>query len=151
MCNFYIMYWVDGDHLLKDNVCYTQGPPNWYFDRFKPRIGDIRLKEEDVPSTASDVPPAQVEELEMMEKSGGMHAMHGNKQQDHSKMDHSKMDHAQMAQETDGEEIKTNSKFTNEIVKLLRAYEERYRRMEEYERLERAQAAKRLMNEIDLN
>ena len=31
MCNFYMMYWVDGDKLLEDNVCTSPGPPNYYF------------------------------------------------------------------------------------------------------------------------
>ncbi len=31
MCNFYMMYWVDGDQLLEDNVCASPGPPNYYF------------------------------------------------------------------------------------------------------------------------
>jgi len=33
MCNFYMMYWVDGDQLLDDSVCYSAGPPNYYFRR----------------------------------------------------------------------------------------------------------------------
>ncbi len=31
MCNFYIMYWVDGDQLLDDAVCHSEGPPYYYF------------------------------------------------------------------------------------------------------------------------
>jgi len=31
MCNFYMMYWVDGDHLLENDVCASPGPPNYYF------------------------------------------------------------------------------------------------------------------------
>ncbi len=31
MCNFYMMYWVDGDQLLQDDVCSSPGPPNYYF------------------------------------------------------------------------------------------------------------------------
>ena len=31
MCNFYIMYWVDSDRLLDDNVCTSPGPPQYYF------------------------------------------------------------------------------------------------------------------------
>ncbi len=33
MCNFYIMYWVDGDQLLDNPVCQSVGPPNYYFRR----------------------------------------------------------------------------------------------------------------------
>jgi len=29
MCNFYIMYYVDGDQPLSDNYCFTAGPPSW--------------------------------------------------------------------------------------------------------------------------
>lgn len=31
MCNFYMMYWVDGDELLHEDVCSSPGPPNYYF------------------------------------------------------------------------------------------------------------------------
>ncbi len=31
MCNFYIMYWVDGDQLLDDPICRSVGPPYYYF------------------------------------------------------------------------------------------------------------------------
>ena len=31
MCNFYMMYWVDGDELLHDDVCTSPGPPSYYF------------------------------------------------------------------------------------------------------------------------
>ena len=31
MCNFYMMYWVDGDQLLSDDVCTSAGPPTYYF------------------------------------------------------------------------------------------------------------------------
>lgn len=29
MCNFYIMYYVDGDQTLRNNYCFTPGPPTW--------------------------------------------------------------------------------------------------------------------------
>jgi len=32
MCNFYIMYYVDGDQSLSDNYCFTAGPPSWSWD-----------------------------------------------------------------------------------------------------------------------
>jgi peptidylglycine monooxygenase len=31
MCNFYLMYWVDGDETLRDNTCYSSGPPGYYW------------------------------------------------------------------------------------------------------------------------
>jgi hypothetical protein len=33
MCNFYMMYWVEGDQLLDDSVCQSPGPPYYYFRR----------------------------------------------------------------------------------------------------------------------
>ena len=32
MCNFYIMYYVDGDQTLRDNYCFTPGPPTWTWE-----------------------------------------------------------------------------------------------------------------------
>ncbi|XP_059085874.1 peptidylglycine alpha-hydroxylating monooxygenase-like [Tigriopus californicus] len=29
MCNFYLMYWVDGGEPISPNTCFTPGPPNW--------------------------------------------------------------------------------------------------------------------------
>jgi len=34
MCNFYIMYYVDGDETLSNNYCFTAGPPSWTWDDF---------------------------------------------------------------------------------------------------------------------
>jgi peptidylglycine monooxygenase len=31
MCNFYMMYYVDGDRILSDNTCFSPGPPNYYW------------------------------------------------------------------------------------------------------------------------
>jgi len=33
MCNFYMMYWVDGDNVLSDNQCVSDGPPSYYWDK----------------------------------------------------------------------------------------------------------------------
>jgi peptidylglycine monooxygenase len=33
MCNFYMMYWVNGDKTLADSTCYSPGPPYYYWDR----------------------------------------------------------------------------------------------------------------------
>lgn len=35
MCNFYMMYYVEGDRPLDNNYCVSPGPPSWYFDQFK--------------------------------------------------------------------------------------------------------------------
>jgi len=29
MCNFYIMYWVEGDQPMKKHTCFSLGPPLW--------------------------------------------------------------------------------------------------------------------------
>jgi len=34
MCNFYIMYYVDGDDTLSNNYCFTAGPPSWSWNDF---------------------------------------------------------------------------------------------------------------------
>ncbi|KAK7116024.1 probable peptidylglycine alpha-hydroxylating monooxygenase 1 isoform X2 [Littorina saxatilis] len=51
MCNFYIMYFVDGDKLVSDSFCAKPGPPNWYFTDY----GNA-LNLEAMPETASTVP-----------------------------------------------------------------------------------------------
>jgi len=34
MCNFYIMYYIDGDATLTDHYCFTPGPPSWSWNDF---------------------------------------------------------------------------------------------------------------------
>ena len=29
MCNFYMMYYVDGERIAEENYCFTPGPPDW--------------------------------------------------------------------------------------------------------------------------
>ncbi|MCP9260924.1 Protein CBR-PGHM-1 [Dirofilaria immitis] len=31
MCNYYLMYWVLGDRILRDNICYSPGPPEYHW------------------------------------------------------------------------------------------------------------------------
>jgi peptidylglycine monooxygenase len=33
MCNFYMMYWVEGDNVLSDNTCFSPGAPNYRWGR----------------------------------------------------------------------------------------------------------------------
>jgi len=33
MCNFYLMYWVNGDRVLADNTCFSPGPPQYYWGK----------------------------------------------------------------------------------------------------------------------
>lgn len=71
MCNFYIMYYTKGD-LLESNVCFTNGPPNWFFSDFRDYEGNS-LQLSKVPSDISEVPEDQVE---LLKKEGGMNNMH---------------------------------------------------------------------------
>lgn len=75
MCNFYIMYYVKGDQLMSNNMCYTMGPPFWYFKDFKDSDGN-RLDLDKLPADASTIPEKQVAELEEMKKNGGGHGGH---------------------------------------------------------------------------
>jgi peptidylglycine monooxygenase len=34
MCNFYMMYWIDGTDPLKMTKCFSLGPPIFYWKRF---------------------------------------------------------------------------------------------------------------------
>jgi peptidylglycine monooxygenase len=51
MCNFYMMYWVDGERLLEDDVCNSAGPPEYYFGR------DRHLNTDKIPEDAFRIPP----------------------------------------------------------------------------------------------
>ncbi|KAJ8664331.1 hypothetical protein QAD02_005993 [Eretmocerus hayati] len=33
MCNFYLMYYVENGEPLKDNYCFSEGPPRYYWER----------------------------------------------------------------------------------------------------------------------
>uniref|UniRef100_A0A1W7RA03 peptidylglycine monooxygenase n=1 Tax=Hadrurus spadix TaxID=141984 RepID=A0A1W7RA03_9SCOR len=39
MCNFYIMYYTNGDQILDQKYCFSAGPPNYYWDT-DPQIGN---------------------------------------------------------------------------------------------------------------
>ncbi|CAF1118002.1 unnamed protein product [Rotaria sp. Silwood1] len=51
MCNFYMMYWVDGDQLLDEDICTSSGPPRYYFDL------DRHLNVDKIPEDAFRIPP----------------------------------------------------------------------------------------------
>lgn len=40
MCNFYMMYYVDGDKVLDKKYCFSLGPPSyhWQYDRLLGRV-----------------------------------------------------------------------------------------------------------------
>jgi len=59
MCNFYMMYYVDGDRILEKKYCFSPGPPFYYWqsdpiipnDGFVPKAIDIeasRLSEDEL-------------------------------------------------------------------------------------------------------
>lgn len=99
MCNFYIMYWVNGDRLVESNTCYSGGPPFWHFKNFRANDGSKALNLEAIPENASEVPEAQQEELNRMQQSGGMHGMHhsssssGDNSNNKMEETHSNMNH----------------------------------------------------------
>jgi len=33
MCNFYMMYWVEGDDTLEDNTCLSPGPSKYFWEK----------------------------------------------------------------------------------------------------------------------
>ncbi|XP_064608312.1 peptidylglycine alpha-hydroxylating monooxygenase-like [Liolophura sinensis] len=53
MCNFYIMYYVNGDQIMNRDYCFSAGPDTWYWDDFD-RADEMNLGA--VPKTASVVP-----------------------------------------------------------------------------------------------
>jgi hypothetical protein len=56
------MYYVKGHKTLNTNVCYTPGPPFWYFKDFEKNDGsklDLRV----VPKDISEVPADQEENM----------------------------------------------------------------------------------------
>ncbi|XP_050401261.1 peptidylglycine alpha-hydroxylating monooxygenase [Patella vulgata] len=52
MCNFYMMYYVDGDKTAERKYCFNSGPPYYSWDNFDE--GDMNL--EAIPETASTDP-----------------------------------------------------------------------------------------------
>lgn len=45
MCNFYVMYWVEGKEPLEQKYCFTMGPPFYYWERGFPFLNNIPMKE----------------------------------------------------------------------------------------------------------
>lgn len=50
MCNFYIMYWVDGQKVPEENNCMTDGPPNYHWSKTK------TIQSSNAPDQASVIP-----------------------------------------------------------------------------------------------
>lgn len=63
MCNFYVMYYTKSD-LLRDNVCFTNGPPSWYFEDFRDSKGNGLVMSE-IPANIDQVPKSQLEMLKL--------------------------------------------------------------------------------------
>lgn len=74
MCNFYVMYYVEGDKILDNNICFTPGPPEWFFENFESSTGK-RLDVSKVPEDASEVPSNQVAEMSDSANHQGMMMM----------------------------------------------------------------------------
>jgi len=67
MCNFYIMYYLKTSNSLKNNVCYTNGPPYWDFNNFIDTKGNV-LKQSEIPADISEIPANQIKELKAEHK-----------------------------------------------------------------------------------
>ena len=63
MCNFYIMYYVEGERTLSQDVCVTYGPPYWYLNLFKDSNGR-RLDLSRMPTDISEVPEAKKDDCQ---------------------------------------------------------------------------------------
>ena len=50
MCNFYIMYYVDGPKIMSEEYCFSAGPPHWYWSNMK------TIRVDNAPNDASIVP-----------------------------------------------------------------------------------------------
>lgn len=61
MCNFYIMYYTK-EKAVKNNVCFTNGPPSWYFKDFVDSKKN-KLQRSKVPLDISTIPVEQIEML----------------------------------------------------------------------------------------
>jgi hypothetical protein len=55
MCNFYMMYYVDGTKLPKEHTCFTSGPPYWNWNAFG------GLDRAAAPETASVIPGIKID------------------------------------------------------------------------------------------
>lgn len=133
MCNLYIMYYVNGDHLLQNNLCFGMGPPYAYLKDFVSPTGK-KLDMSRLPEDSRVVPSVQKEELERMKSSGRMaHGMshdepkqqnHNEHQQKADEMSH--MNH-QIKQEIEEESEENNDVLDgnnqNLIKELVKNYE----------------------------
>jgi peptidylglycine monooxygenase len=43
MCNFYLMYYVKGDRTLRNEVCFSMGPPYYHLNDFRVNIKKLYL------------------------------------------------------------------------------------------------------------
>ncbi|CAF1561509.1 unnamed protein product [Rotaria magnacalcarata] len=82
MCNFYMMYWVDGDQLLNEDVCSSSGPPRYYFGR------DRHLNVDKIPEDAFHIPPPPNGAAPGGNLQGGHHMMMQHKEQSHKRRFH---------------------------------------------------------------
>ena len=54
MCNFYVMYWMDGNELPGNSYCFTDGPPRYSWE------DSDNLDARDAPANASVIPGTEV-------------------------------------------------------------------------------------------
>jgi peptidylglycine monooxygenase len=75
MCNFYIMYYTR-ENSVKNSVCFTNGPPSWYFKDFMDSKGN-KLQQSKIPIDIGNVPAEQIEMLKTHDhsKHHGQNAM----------------------------------------------------------------------------
>ena len=50
MCNFYIMYYVEGPQIMSQEYCFSAGPPHWYWSNMR------SISTNNIPTDASQVP-----------------------------------------------------------------------------------------------
>lgn len=81
MCNFYMMYYVKGRKTLDMNMCYSPGPPFWYFKDFKTDDGKT-LDLKAIPKDISEVPEDREEEMSNHEN---MHMNMGKESSENSR------------------------------------------------------------------
>jgi len=123
MCNFYIMYYTNEGSLLENNICFKNGPPNWYFKDFQDSKKN-KLQQSKIPSDISTVP---AEQIEMLKHHSHSHGTATSKSHD-MKMHHSEHGSDHMTQmeneESELNDLLTDSEFDHmskqNMISLLR-------------------------------
>lgn len=71
MCNFYIMYYVDGERMPGDEYCFTMGPPSWNWKDFDGLdVALVPLSASIIPGTSQVITASRLmDKLDNLEKS----------------------------------------------------------------------------------